>query len=108
MRGWIDVPGVALGTELDCMPGDGYSDWAEGSRVTVKDGRGETVGLLDVSSSWAQTPAGAVGVPVLCRMAFHGNGIPSGRGFYSLHAGRRPPLELPEAEARENIALTLK
>lgn len=103
VTGTITIPGKPLSysatpTEGDsCRVKDGYSDVDFGTTVTIRDGKGEIVGV------------GMVGAPLVtfdgqeptsflywCRFRFTVKDVQRGRDFYSVEVGRRGQVSYEE------------
>lgn len=103
VSGTITVPGEPLSYRdipeegASCAVKDGYSDVDFGTTVTIRDGKGEIVGV------------GMLGAPLVtfdgheptsylywCRIQFTVKDVVKGRDFYSVEVGRRGQVSYDE------------
>ena len=83
-----------------CFGTNGYDDMQVGAQVVVRDADGKTVGV-------SQLDAGTLGgVTVVCTFPFTVEGVPSGKGPYSVEVSHRGQIAFEESQAH-GVSLTL-
>jgi len=94
-----------------CVGRGGYDDMKVGTQVVVTDPAGVTlaVGAISDGSPKIGDRVDDDGEELAdgCELSFFVDGVPAGKGIYGVEVSHRGRLQYPEAQAREDLQLTL-
>jgi hypothetical protein len=100
---WNDNP-------LECAGKDGYGDMKVGAQAVVTDAAGATLALGSIVEAEPQiTDPADDGSSIAegCKLRFRVLSVPAGQKFYGVEVSHRGRLQYTEAEARQELTLTL-